>query len=354
MALPATAVVSAPTLIDEQTKKINDATADQTYGFKNGSFMVVPIPFSNPTIGSGLMLGAGYLFNLDDGSKPSLIGLGALRSDNGSEAFGLVGNFALLDNRWLITSFVGTADLQYDLYTSLATVPINQDGTLARATLSYGVTPDLSFGGSLRYLKSSIGLSSPLLNEFARDLNLELIKVGAIMGWDRRDDAIYPTSGSNLFLEASYGASITGTSRSYQSAYATYDLYRSFGADTVLATRFATCAASEDTPFFDQCSLGTTDGFRGFSATQFLDTRLASVQLELRHRLTDRIGVAAFAGAGAVGPTFSDLDTNGVQSAGGIGFRYRVSRKYPVDFAVDGTINSLSERLLYIYVGQRF
>ena len=41
-------------------------------------------------------------------------------------------------------------------------------------------------------------------------------------------------------------------------------------------------------------------------------------------------------------------------AAGGFGLRYRVSKKFPVDFSVDGSWNDEHEGLLYISVGQRF
>ena len=91
-----------------------------------------------------------------------------------------------------------------------------------------------------------------------------------------------------------------------------------------------------------------------FSATQFLDYNSASLQLEYRHRFTKRLGAVAFAGVGQVGPQFKDLDIGGNHSAVGVGGRYRVSKKFPVDFSVDVSRNSQRENTLYIYVGQRF
>jgi hypothetical protein len=38
----------------------------------------------------------------------------------------------------------------------------------------------------------------------------------------------------------------------------------------------------------------------------------------------------------------------------GLGLRYRVSEKFPVDFAVDGSVSEDGDGLLYISVGQRF
>jgi len=69
-------------VIDTQFEAIPDVGSETKYGFRNGSIVVAPIPFSNPTIGAGLMLGAGYLFTTSEGSKPSVVGIGGFRSED--------------------------------------------------------------------------------------------------------------------------------------------------------------------------------------------------------------------------------------------------------------------------------
>ena len=356
--LSLTGATAAQGLFDRHAADVDHAAPEASYGIAQGAFVAVPIPFSNPVIGSGLALGAGYLFSADAGSKPSVLGLGAFRTDNGSEGYGATINLALDRNRWLFTSFFGTANLNYDLYTGLGRLPLRQKGDLARLGLSYGVTPDLSFGATLRYLRSRVGLNGPalpgLLDGIVGDLDLQLLNLGVVAQWDRRDDTVYPTSGSNLAFNADHGTTISGFARDYQKAYATFDLYRPQGASGVFAGRLALCAASRGTPFFDLCSLGGTDNFRGFAATEYLDRRLASVQVAYRHQFGNRIGGAAFAGAGWTGNSVDTLTGDGPHVAGGLGLRYRVSQKYPVDLSIDGTINDQDETQLYIYVGQRF
>ncbi|MCA0872855.1 BamA/TamA family outer membrane protein [Seohaeicola saemankumensis] len=344
--------------IQSQVQEVHDHSTHPAYGFRRGSFVVAPIPFSNPTIGSGLALGAGYLFKTDPSAKTSVIGLGGMGSDNGSRAYGAMVNLVFGNNRWLFKSFAGKADAKYDLYTPIGALPIRQTGTLGRVSLAYGVTPHLSFGGALRYLDTTVTLDGGGLPaippQYLPDLGLELLLSSFIAEWDTRDDSDYPTSGHALSLDAAYGQTLSGADRSYQKATLLFDIYHSLGDRSVIAARAALCGASSDTPFFDKCALGPTDSFRGFSATQFLDRRLLSAQAELRHRLGKRIGLVGFAGVGWVGPGFNDLDTGGTHSAAGLGLRYRLSKKFPVDFSVDYARNDLDENLLYIYVGQRF
>ncbi|GAA6192341.1 BamA/TamA family outer membrane protein [Phaeobacter sp. NW0010-22] len=349
---------AGPTVTENHMDQIDTIQNEEAIGFRNGSVVVAPIPFSNPTIGAGLVLGAGYLFNLDETSKPSMIGLAGLRSDNGSTGYGLAANFAFDNNRWLIESMFAKADARYDLYTSVGKLPIGQKGTLARLSFAYGISSEMSFGASLRYLDTVITPSvnglppiPPPLDQF---LNTEIATLGLFMDLDKRDDTLYPTKGSSLHIEVANGYSLSGIASDYTTGYMTYAHFHSISKKGVIAAIVSACGASSSTPFFDQCGLGTIDGFRGFSAMQFFDARSAAAQIEYRHRFTDRFGAVAFAGAGQVGPTLSQLSANGTHSAAGLGIRYRVSKKFPVDFSVDYSRNNLKEEQLYVYVGQRF
>ncbi|MGA9254256.1 MAG: hypothetical protein WBV71_17635, partial [Roseobacter sp.] len=125
------------------------------------------------------------------------------------------------------------------------------------------------------------------------------------------------------------------------------------GPNDVVAMSATACRASDSAPFFDACSIGLTDGLRGFSVTDYIGDSLLSVQAEYRGRFGgSRFGYAAFAGAGVVNGTITS--ESGTHSAAGLGLRYRLSNAFPVDFAGDITINSDDETLYYIYVGQAF
>ena len=172
--------------------------------------------------------------------------------------------------------------------------------------------------------------------------------------WDRSDNSLYPTSGTRLSFTGYQSSELERGNREYSKAYVTFDLYHPLWSSGVLAGRLATCGASDRAPFFDTCSVGNTDGFRGFPATQYLGNRSASAQVEFRQRFGSRFGVVAFGGAALVGESYGTMTDNGTHSAAGLGLRYRLSRGFPVDFSVDGSVNNDGEKLVYIYVGQRF
>lgn len=327
---------------------------DSDLGFRRGSFIVAPIPFSNPAIGSGLALGGGYLFSLSEGEETSFIGLGGLLSENGSEAHGISAKLAF-GSGWAFDLTFAEARLKYDLFVNQISFPIEQKGTLAQGGLSRRVANNWRVGAAFRYLDTTVTPSRgfTLPPQLTPDLSLEVLSLGLTAGWDVRDDTDYPTDGARFEISANRGYELGG-SRAYGYASANFDVYHSFGPETVMAGRASTCVASSDAPFFDQCSLGFSDQFRGFSPTQYYDERLLSGQVELRHRLSNRIGIVAFGGIGWTAESFSNLDDDGTRAAGGLGVRYRLSQKFPVDFSVDYSTNNESEQFLYIFVGQRF
>ncbi|MEE4187531.1 MAG: BamA/TamA family outer membrane protein [Roseobacter sp.] len=353
---PFDAAKANPDVVGNSFSSVRTTQEKTEFGLRNGSFLAVPVPFSNPVIGSGLSLGAGYLFQLAPEADTSFVGLGAMGSNNGSQAYGLAANVSF-GSGWSFNLAMAEADVRYDLFFGSLKLPIEQDGELFNGGFTYDVTETSSFGFNLRYLSTTIGLrteGSLIPEELLPDLSLELATIGLSYAWDRRDDHDYPTDGALLSFAVNRGFSLTGASRSYEYASANFDAYRTVGSEKVIAGRISTCAASSDAPFFDQCSIGFTDGFRGFNATQFYDARLVSAQAEYRQRLGERFGFVVFGGIGWTGESYGNLTDNGDRIAGGLGLRYRVSQKFPVDLSVDLSTNNDEEEFLYIFVGQRF
>lgn len=345
-----------PNIINKSLKTIDVVEEEQKFGIQNGSLIVAPIPFSNPVIGSGLTLGAGYLFNTSPSADPSFFALGAMASSNGSQAYGL-GADVSFQNGWSFDFALAEAQLSYDLFFGSQPFPINQDGTLVKAGADYKLSDKFSVGAGFRYLDSSIRLdvsNTPVPGGLIPDLNLEVATIELRLLWDERNDKTYPTNGKRFSFSANGGEALGVGNRQYGFGKANFDFYRSLSETGVFAGRLSVCAASSDTPFFDTCSLGFSDNFRGFDPLRYLNSRLLSGQIEYRQRIGKRFGVVAFGGLGYTASSFGDLFDNGDRIAVGLGARYRVSKKYPLDFSLDFTTNNDQEEYVYIFIGQRF
>lgn len=219
-------------------------------GFTHGSVIVAPIPVENPTLGTGLALGAGYLFKVDPGSHPSYFGVGGLKTDDGSTAYALAGKLNFGDGRWDVHGVAGYADLDYDLYVLGVPIPIARTGAFGRLGASYGVTKAFSAGMQFGYVESDLGLDAAALPEsFALDFGIGTATADVVLAWDTRDNTIYPTSGVNASLRAGWGTVVEGPARDFTRGLAKAAFYLPLADETVLAGQAAACRVSDKTPF---------------------------------------------------------------------------------------------------------
>jgi hypothetical protein len=111
------------------------------------------------------------------------------------------------------------------------------------------------------------------------------------------------------------------------------------------------CAAAGDrVPIYDLCLFGTNNDLRGYPGGRFQDRRMFATQAEYRLMFPakgfwGRFGVVAFAGVGAVGEKFSEIGAGDLLPAGGGGVRFRLLKKYPINFRVDYGIGKVGNTL---------
>ncbi|MEV8465169.1 BamA/TamA family outer membrane protein [Fluviibacterium sp. DFM31] len=348
-----------PTLPEPPAPSPDTATASKDYGFGAGSMLVVPIPLNSPTFGTGLILGAGYVFQEDEKSDNSFIGAGALATNNGSRAGAIGASLSLDEKRHNGVLYLAAADVTYDLYVAGDPLEVNQDGVALNAEYRYGFTPQLLAGLGFQYLESRVNaVGDATLPPGIQELtDITLASLGLVAQWDTRNDSLYPTKGGLAEFNFLTNQVSGGASFSYLKTTLALDHYWSLGPQTVLAANAAGCLVEDEAPFFDSCLLGSQ--IRGFSLFQYYGDQMVTAQAELRQNFTKRFGGVAFAG---VGETLSSLEfsqktltrDSGRRYAGGLGLRFRVSKDFPVDLSLDVAINDLDEKNIYFYVGQAF
>jgi hypothetical protein len=135
--------------------------------FNDPSFLAVPIPISNPTLGSGAALAGAVLFKTDEQSSSSMIGAAAFRTSNGSWGGGAMGNFAFDEDRYRAKLSLGYASVLYDFYgigqaavEKGRFVSITQSGDLVQGLFQTRIAPHFYAGLQARYMniKSAFGL----------------------------------------------------------------------------------------------------------------------------------------------------------------------------------------------------
>ncbi|SNS30780.1 Surface antigen [Tropicimonas sediminicola] len=350
--------------------KTAGAVVDSDFGFRAGSTILAPIPFTNDVIGSGLTLGAGYLFTLP-GSRPSGLGLGYMQTSNGTVGYGLGGIVNFADGRWTLGAAAVDGDINYDLPVVLPffgeqDISLTQSVTGGGVQLGYNFTPQFEASATLAYVDTVIKLDSDLIDELPDflqpDLDIELGRLTFDLKYDTRDDTFYPTSGVVGSAAITFAEEIDSVfndrfqldDRSYMKNVFSLSGYRSVGENGILAGKAVLCGTSDDAPFFDTCGVGFVDGARGFSALSYLEDYSASAQVEFRGRLSQRIGYVAFADVGGGGDSIRDISTDNGGYAGGLGVRFRLSQQFALDYSADYAINNDGDGFLYLYLGQRF
>jgi hypothetical protein len=334
-------------LVGSSVQKSTDA-ADQ----KRGEIVIAPIPLSNPAIGSGLILGVGYIFPLNKNDKlspPSMIGGAGMYASSGSWALGTIAKLYLKEDRYRLTAAYGRGEVNYRLYGignaagGLGIyVPIHQGG---RALL---IEPLVRlkwriFAGP-RYQWRSLGVQftgenlPPDFEFTSRELNAKTAALGFHMQQDQRNSQFYPDRGTLAEVIGDFFSEGIGSDLNYQSYSFALNKYFPLASKQTLAYRAYGCVVTGDAPFYDLCFVGAHNDIRGYQSGRYQDRRLLASQLEYRLELPKRLGLTGFFGVAEVAPSIGKFNAENILPAGGIGLRYMVARKNHINLRFDYAI----------------
>jgi hypothetical protein len=127
--------------------------------------------------------------------------------------------------------------------------------------------------------------------------------------------------------------------------------YFEVATNHVVALRGYGRAASGDAPFFALSSFGTRSDLRGYTPGRYRDKLMVAVQAEYRWRITSRLGLVAFGGAGSVAPEIGQFDQ--LLPSAGARARYVVAKKNNVSLRFDAAWGR-DETTFYIGIGEAF
>jgi len=344
-----TETVTAPSTNQSQTK--SDPSKEAPSGKKKerrGAFVVAPIPISSPALGTGVTVAVGYIFPLrkdDKVSPPSIIGGGALFTDNGSRGFAAASELYFAQDRYHVVSGLVGADLHYYFYgtgTDSGNAGIkfglDQSMKLVVGSATRRMFRDIFVGRRALFGTTSIAPSH------AGDTHADLPPLNADLGlsslgvkFERETVAnrFYPTGGSSSQLSADFFARSLGGSYTFQTYRATFNVYQGISQRQVVAYNLNACMTGGQAPYFGQCIFGTNNELRGYPAGRYIDRDMLATQVEYRATLPWRLGAVVFAGIGEVGPRFGDFDYSNLLPSVGVGPRFNLSTKYHVNLRAD-------------------
>ena len=343
---------------------------DQPKKHKRGEFAVAPIPMVNPSIGNGGALVVMYATRLggaEDTSPPSTLGVAGFATAAGSWGLGGGGKLNLKNDKFRISVGGGGGTFDYNYFgTGTAGGSAGISIPLAQSSKGFLVEPKVRVfrkwyvGPRYHIISSVVSLNSSKLNPEdlpislpTGDLNLKTAAFGGRVLRDTSDSPFYPRRGSILdVLGDLYGPAVGGK-RTYQNLTVGYNYYRSVGAKNVFAIRASACIVTMAAPFYDLCMLGMSKDLRGYQSGQFRDNRMLVGQAEYRRELFWRVGAAAFAGAGAVAPTWGGFGSADPKPGGGFGLRFVLAKRNHINLRADFAWGENS-RATYVGVGEAF
>jgi outer membrane protein assembly factor BamA len=346
---------------------------------QEGEWLFAPIPINSPAIGAGLEWAVARVFPFsknDEVSPPSAIGIAGVFTNNGSTGVAVGGRVYLKEDKYRLAFGVGTASINFDIYgigqesgDQGVYVPLNTDGAGFIVEFLHRLRKGIYFGARGQYRNVALSLnqedmdSSEITDQPPEDVaavidqireqffRQQTASIGPRFQWDSRDNVFYPRQGLLTEVATDFFAEGLGSNFSYQYYKVSFNKYNKFGDHQVLAVRGMGCAAAGDrVPIYDLCLFGTSNDLRGYPGGRFQDRRMFATQAEYRlmfpfQGIWGRFGVVAFGGVGAIGAKFSDIGANDLLPAGGGGVRFRLLKKYPINFRVDYGIGKVGQTL---------
>lgn len=164
-----------------------------------------------------------------------------------------------------------------------------------------------------------------------------VLGIGPLVTRDTRDRPFYPRRGTFAFAYAVVHPGWMGSTSDFSRVVVDARHYLSVGKDQAIALQIYGEAVAGTAPFTILPRLGGPLRLRGYLNGRFRDDVYGTAQGEWRFPVRGRFRGALFAATGAVAPRWSTFGAEGLEVAGGLGVRYRVSEEgvhIRLDYAV--------------------
>ena len=330
---------------------------------KPKNLLLVPIPVSSPTFGTGLILGGAYFYPQTEDQKSaqpaSYTGAAAGYTNNDSWFAGVLQQNYWKDDTWRFTGVAAYLDFSLNLVPAgdsditEKSVDWFVSGSLFQARVSRKLRKNWYLGVSARYLDITQAIGTELEDE-DEDFNIEsqisALGVGIHLDFDSRDMPTNAFKGRYLELKAIGSYISESDAENYQSYHARFRSYHPLHDNLVLAWEVNGCSRSGQVPLWDTCRLG----LRGFPATDYLGMQSLYGQAELRWRIYKKWGMVGFAGAGRMNETLGRYGEDETIPSYGLGIRFMVMESQRINVRVDYARSDKGNEAWYLSVTEAF
>ena len=328
---------------------------------KPENLLLIPIPTSSPTFGTGLILGGAYFYKQTEEQKntqpASFTGAAAGYTDNDSWFAGVMQQNHWKEDKWRFTGLAGYLNLKLELDPGVTgdgdTSPVAWlvDGAFLQARLARRLWGNWYLGLTGRYLDISQTIGRNIEDaDFNLQSEISVTGVGLNLDFDSRDMPYNPYSGRYFEVKAMTSSQSGSDTDSYQSYRVRFRSYHSLADPLVLAWDINGCSKSGQIPLWDTCRLA----LRGFSGTDYLSMQSLYAQAEIRWRFYKRWGMVAFAGAGRVYDSLGGHGEDETIPSYGLGLRFMALESQRINVRLDYARSNKGNDALYLSVTEAF
>ena len=329
---------------------------------EKGAWLPVPIPISNPTVGTGLQAALLYLHpktSTDPTALNPTSGIMGMYTDSDSWFAGGFHDGNWKDDLYRFRALAGTGKFNLDFF------GIGDDSKLRENPIPYSIATDAIFSQLLRRVPGSkdwyLGIRYSGIRSnvtFDEEANPEQPTVsddaitsslGMVTNYDSRNNNYYPTTGNYFELVWAINDEVIGSDFDFRKLSTFYNHYLAISKNAVVALRAHLDDANGDVPFY----LLPTLRLRGFPAGLYKDNSMISGHVEWRQKPVPRWGYVLFFEAGNVADTIDNiLQTETITAYGG-GIRWQVTENKQLNLGLDIGFSE-GDKAIYVNIGERF
>ncbi|WP_395395569.1 BamA/TamA family outer membrane protein [Novosphingobium sp. BL-8A] len=347
--------------VDEQAQAIATMAGKDS----GRDVLAIPLPITNPSLGTGIVAAAVAFYNPNGAPSPWISGGAAMKTSNGNWLIGGFHSMSLDADRYRITAAAGAGKLVIDYYgigpdAGDRNVATKLDNKIVAVRLQgqRRVAQALYVGIRALYVKvdASNADSAPPYPDLvipADEAKSSLVQLGPVVTYDTRDDTLNPRKGIYAHAEWLWSVKLLGGDFGSRKLTAGASWYLPRSRNTVLALHAGICGASGGSPFYDLCLYGQKNDLRGYKSGRYRDRASWAVQAEVRQHLFGRFGAVAFGGLGGTAPKLGRIGDSKLLPAGGAGLRYQPSRKTNINLRLDLAFGKDS-RAIYLGIAEAF
>jgi len=331
---------------------------DTALKLQKGNFVAVPIPISDPTLGTGLVAGSAYFYAQSEEQQAvqpaSATAVAGMYTNNDSRALAIAQQSYWKKDRWRFTGAIGGADLRLSLLAPTEDAALEKldwrvDGAFLLARLSRNLLGNWYGGGFTRVIDANQSLEFEAGSVDFDTSDVRSVGVGLTLEYDSRDMPINSYAGRYFKVEGLFNDEAIGSNETYQSYEIEYRAYHQWTDSVVLAWELHGCQRVGRVPLWDSCTIG----LRGFPATNYLGKSSYLGQAEARWWLSRRWGLVAFGGAGEIGASFTGYRNRDTIPSYGVGVRFSVLPAKRVNVRLD-LARSKDDDAIHLSVGEAF